>query len=759
MNPETWSRSEKVCGRSWIAAISVLLSVLALAAPAHAGAVYQSDFDRQPDGPAKLEDWKLAEGKYAIEKGWLTVKSDKSNPSAMLKVKHDGDGTFRATVRNARSCHRTALVAGGYALEINKQRGLELQRLSGKDWKAVGTAVAAPWLYPRNTHEFELRLVRVGRKVSGFVDDKKLFEHEDAEPPPPAGGGYGFTGGWGTDVAWRGVQLSAEPDLSEWPYESLPKAAPRDLVEVAWVRCPSGDGLYFDGEKPGLKFRLRTARQEPTEVKLRLRLIDVRQQEAARESRSVTLAPGKEQELAVEFEPPRRGCFKVALDAGLGDADSAWVEDLGGFTVVSRRLFDAPRDEKSPFGGHMDGINLAWHLAVGKKLGIQWARCHNMMQWTWWTQVQPKGPDEWVWGDKAQKQVDDAKLATLGQFLYQPKWAAEAKPGKSEAFARYVGKTVEHYRGSIRHWEVWNEPHYSGFWTGTPEEYAELLAVTCREAKKSDPECLVLGGGGLDPRSPVWLKRFLAAADGKTMDGFSIHYLEPDFAAEFMPELRRELAAKGVSGPIWNSEECVWSTSFFDQLRKDRLEPEARYHFRNACYELVRTYMENLAGGVERIFYYEQADPWRFREFPKPRVPERSEVTATMWDEGRMLRPIGAAHAAMALAIEGRTYRTRVTAGALQAFVFEGEGSAVAVQYATFRSFARREAVRLKLPDGQGAGDFTVIDFMGNETAPVVENGRLVLPLSREPVYLVCKGAGGRQALQAMYEGAEGPKP
>jgi len=213
-----------------------------------------------------------------------------------------------------------------------------------------------------------------------------------------------------------------------------------------------------------------------------------------------------------------------------------------------------------------------------------------------------------------------------------------------------------------------------------------------------------------------------------------------------------------VAGPIWNSEESVLTTSFFDQLRKDRLETEARYHFRNACFELVRTYMENIAGGVQRVFYYEQADPWRFGEFPKPRVSE-SAVSTTMWDEGRMLRPIAAAHAAMALAIEGRTYRTRVSAGPLRAFIFEGTDGAAAVQYAAFGSFARRETVRLKLPEGKTAGDFTVIDFMGNESAPVAEDGRLVLPLAREPAYLVCRGAQGRQLLQALYEGAEVPRP
>jgi hypothetical protein len=716
--------------------------------------VYQSEFKLLPDGPAQVARWGLGGGKYAIEKGWLTVRSEQSNPQALLHVSHDEDGTFRATVRNARSCHWLALLARGvYRLEISREHGrMDLQRLVGKTWKTV---VQGPEYgpYARNTQEFELRLVWVGAKVYAFLDDKKLIEYDDPLPVP-AGGEYGLSSGWGTDLAWRQVQISAQPDLSEWPYESLPPPAPRDLVEVVWVRGASTDGVYFDGEKPALQFKLRTARQVPTPLRLRFRLIDVRQQEVTNEWRSVTLEPGKEQQLEVAFQPARRGCFKVALDAGLSDADLAWVEDLCGFTVVSRKLADAPRHSDSYLGGHMDGINLAWHLAAGRKIGIQWARCHNMMQWTWWTRVQPDNSGQWVWGDAPQRKVDDAGMSTLGQFLYQPKWAADVKPGLSEPFARYVFRTVEHHRESIRYWEVWNEPHVRIFWAGTPEEYAAMLGAAFQEAKKADPDCRVVGGGGLDPRNPSWLKRMLAAPGGKSMDILSIHYLEPDLAPTFMPELRRLLEGQGMNVPIWNSEECVFTTSFFDQLRQKHLEPEARHHFRNACFELVRTYMENIAGGVQRIFYYEQADPWRFREFPKPRLSEQAR-SATMWDEGRTLRPIGAAHAAMALAIEGRTYRARVTAGPLQAFLFDCADSAVAVHYADFSRFARRETVSLKLPEGTGAGDFTVIDFMGNEATPVVADGRLVLLLAREPVYLVCRSAQGRQRLQGMYEAAE----
>ena len=264
-----------------VPALCALLGALGMSAPADAGTLYQSDWERQPDGPAKVENWNLAGGTYTVEKGWLAVRSEQANPSAMLKVKHDGDGTFRAVVRNARSCHWLALVAkGAYRLEISREHGgMRLQRLAGKDWKTV--AQAPDYVhYARNTQEFELRLVFAGKKVFGFLDDKKLIDYEDSQPVP-AGGGYGLTGGWGTDLAWRNVRLSAEPDLAEWPYESLPKPAPRDLVEVTWVRCASGDGLYFDGEKPGLKLKLRTARKEPVQARLRFRLIDARQQELA----------------------------------------------------------------------------------------------------------------------------------------------------------------------------------------------------------------------------------------------------------------------------------------------------------------------------------------------------------------------------------------------------------------------------------------------------------------------------------------------
>ena len=739
--------------------------VVLAAAPVAAGDIYHSDFGSAASQPVELTDWQLQGGHYQIESGWLHVTSDKSNPEATLRFTHDGDGTYRAVVRNAEHCHRSMLLAKGvYRLEVNNQfRRLELGRLADKQWKLVAEAKDYG-CYARDQHTFELRLTFVGHRVSAFIDDKKLIDYEDPVPVPP-GGHYGLAGGWGSDVFWRDIRLSDQPDLAEWPVEAALKTAPKDLVEVTWVRGLADDGIYFDKEQAGLKLKLTTRRPGQAKVHLVYRLVNVHQKTVAEKSEELTLTAGTETPVTVQFTPPGRGCFKIALDAGTGEPDMGWVEDLGGFTVVPRALGERPRSDDSYFGGHMDGVNLEWHLRCGRKLGIRWARCHDMLQHTWWTRIQPDGPDQWNWQDKTQASLDASGMATLGEFLWTPAWASSAKSGNTKAappsdpadFDRYVANTVGHYRKSIHHWEVWNEPHYSGFWTGTPEEYAKLLESAFTQAKKADPDCLVLGGGGVDLGHRQWIEAMLKALPRKSMDVFSIHYLAPETAVDQMAWLHGLLRQRDMDVPVWDTEASVLSSSFLDQNRAAWMEPEARYHFRNACFELVRMYMENISNGVQRVFYYHLADPWRFKEFPKPRVLPKLEFAAGMWDEGRMLKPIGAAHAALAYAIDGRAFRARIDIGPLHAFIFEGKDGATAVQYASFRQFATSSTIRLTLPEGVKPENLVIMDFMGNESPAHVQGQELTCPLSREPLYLMYRGSGGGDLLKRMYTSAVPP--
>lgn len=746
-----------------------VFGMFALASSCLARDLYRSNLEAVPDGSWSVPGLKLESGQFTVRDGWLEVRSDRSNPVIRLDATHDGDCTFRATVRGAQNCHWAGLVARGvYRLEINRQFvHLALMRLVGKEWQTVAKT-PGPLEYVRNTQQFEMRLVIHGNRVMGFLDDKQLIDFADPDPVAP-GGEFSLVSGWGTQLAWQGISLSDELDTTQWRMDSLPQRCDPGLIEVVRVRGDSPDNVYFEAESPGFTVTVRNPSDEQRDLSLRWRVIDVRGREVAQEGKEVTLAPGASRELELRACVTRRGCFKVALDAGVSARTMNWVEDVGSFTVVPRELYDRPRNPDSIFGGHMDGINLEWHLQAGRKIGIQWARCHNMMQWTWWTRIQPNGPEEWIWGDEAQALVDRLGFSTLGQFLYVPDWASSAPPGDTgrriasppkdwDQFARYVRETVNRYKGSIHVWEVWNEPHYSGFWRGTPQEYAKLIEIAHREAKGADPTCMILGGGGVHPRSMDWMRAMLEAGGGRFMDGFSIHYLEPDYAREIMPKIRALLREYGVTGPVWNSEESVPSTSFLDQLRADYLDSDARYHYRNACHELVRTYMENLANGIDRIFYYDQADPWRFRAFDKPRTEGIRPVNNGMWDEGRMYKPIAAAHAALALVIDGKRYVSRLDRNAMRVFFFEGDDSATAVQYAEFPRHDQRTALALDLSEDL-AGRLTVVDFMGNEAPVEKTDGRLKLPLSREPVYLVCKGDGAWNALETIYRSAQVGEP
>lgn len=733
-----------------------MLLVLALlgAAGIQAGEPRESNFTATPESAA-LAGWRLTGGRYQVQDGWLTVVSETSNPEATWKdARLDGDGTFRATVRNARHCHRTILEAKGvYRLEINNQfRELQLQRRTGQSWRVVARAPN----YEREAladDAFELRLAFRGRQVMGFLDDRALVRFEDPDPVPD-GATFGFGGGWGTDVAWRDFRLSPVVDDTSAPLLDRPPRADEKLVQVTWVRGLSPDSISFDGETNGLRCRLTTALAQPVDARLHVALVDVRGRTLQQLDQTVTLRRGTETERTLSFLPPARGCFKVVLSAAAGTNDLRWVEDLGSFTVLSRALYERPRLTNSFFGGHMDGINLEWHLAAGRKLGIQWARCHDMLQHTWWNRVQPDGPNAWKWSDPVQQQIDAQGFATLGEFLWTPKWAGpkpQGAPSSYDTFATYVAETVGHYRGSIHYWEVWNEPHFSGFWQGTPEEYARLLGVAYRAAKQADPHCVVIGGGGVDAGNTRWIVSMLRALEGRPLDAFSVHYLATDEAGVHMERLRRLLQERNLAVPVWNTEASVWSASFLDQVRPDKLPSTARYTSLHACSELVRMYLANLSHGVERVFYYNQADPWRFQSFPKPRTTATGLLNPDMWDEGRMLKPMAAAHAALAGAIDGKRFMGEVRADLAHAFLFAGPDEAVVVQYASGRNRDEPRILRLPLPAGATARSFTAFDMMGNELPAAGAQGTLVLPFGPEPVYLVCRGANAADLLRAAY--------
>lgn len=74
-------------------------------------------------------------------------------------------------------------------------------------------------------------------------------------------------------------------------------------------------------------------------------------------------------------------------------------------------------------------------------------------------------------------------------------------PADLEKYAQIARHVVLHYNQGwahgfyyrIRYWEVWNEPDFKVFWTGTPQQYYQLYEHTARAVKAADPAALVGG--------------------------------------------------------------------------------------------------------------------------------------------------------------------------------------------------------------------------------------------------------------------------
>jgi hypothetical protein len=109
-------------------------------------------------------------------------------------------------------------------------------------------------------------------------------------------------------------------------------------------------------------------------------------------------------------------------------------------------------------------------------------------------------------------------------------------PDQIAAFLRYVKWMVNHFRGRVHHYALWNEQDI-GYWNpwGNPEEYGRLLAAFIPAVHEADPQAKVIYGGLADPVSS-WAKRSLDECKcAAGIDIFAYHTY-PGYGQNMNPE-------------------------------------------------------------------------------------------------------------------------------------------------------------------------------------------------------------------------------
>ncbi len=206
------------------------------------------------------------------------------------------------------------------------------------------------------------------------------------------------------------------------------------------------------------------------------------------------------------------------------------------------------------------------------------------------------------------------------RFVYQA--VSRYKPGG--VLAQQQGWTASQ---GVRHWEIWNEEDYSGFWIGTYSEYARLLKVAYLAARHADPQAKIIFGGlaNIDPES-TWLKDTLSVintypdkdANNWFFDSVAEHnYVRAWGTFNYLYKAWGTLNSYTVTNKtLWVTESNVWSCDdgpitppcFHDdgspvELRAN-LEEQAAFVVQSATYA---TWINTLMP-VETVFHFQMYD-------------------------------------------------------------------------------------------------------------------------------------------------------
>jgi hypothetical protein len=347
-------------------------------------------------------------------------------------------------------------------------------------------------------------------------------------------------------------------------------------------------------------------------------------------------------------------------------------------------------------------------------------------------------------------EIDDLRnrgfmiLANLG---HPPLWAGRPHPKEQDhgnwtsapprdvaEWENYVFKTVEHFRGRIRHWEIWNEPCWQGFFSGTPEEYAELMKVAYRAIKRADPEAVIVGGC-FSSHAAEWTRRVLARDGLEFMDALSYHVYwspavteaaapgEPTFIEQEVGHFAELMGQRGKRKPIYMTEGGLRCPPFASWLPKEGFSRGAAFGSTagvdreltgvDAAGGLVRGMVQMLSAGVTNVCYYytggaRGAMPW---------FSTMANGYYVMLDYDGRPKPTMMAYSALERQLDGAAAFGVRQRNGLTAHVFaRGPGSLAVVWSEQQRRLAVEDAI--------------VLDLMGNKMAtPDLNPG--------EPVYVV----------------------
>ncbi|MEI6647329.1 MAG: hypothetical protein WCP12_14940 [bacterium] len=298
-------------------------------------------------------------------------------------------------------------------------------------------------------------------------------------------------------------------------------------------------------------------------------------------------------------------------------------------------------------------------------------------------------------------------------------------PTDFSAYTRWLRDTLQMCGPAVRQWEICNEPDWWDFWLGTAEGYISVLDVAQTTIKSCAPSSRVMNGG-LTMEGTVdeqFIPKMLAAPVAARIDAVGLHTYDTIPA-----ELSGKVASRdGVEGQRRNASSRV--ADLQEEMRKAACRKpiwitEGNAHVqspRPAAAVIPRKFAIYRAMGIQSWTYYwtgmgrgggsgfTLCDGWN---------PCLAYVTYAVGV--KMLRGTRFDKRSD-LADDGVAFR-----------FIRDDGTAVALAWSNAKDVSR--AVSAKVPVSNGAQAF---DMFGNPMETVIADGKMIVPLTDELVYLI----------------------
>jgi hypothetical protein len=232
------------------------------------------------------------------------------------------------------------------------------------------------------------------------------------------------------------------------------------------------------------------------------------------------------------------------------------------------------RLDPSPYGinSHLASADLLEKFAG---IGVPWHRIDVD-----WPAFEPEdGVFSWAPLDALVRARARYGLSLLAVVAYTPRWASNngkrsSPPREPELFQRFVRTFLERFPGEVHALSLWNEPDLPQFWSGSVQQYCDLIIPALAQIRASFPD-VVLAGPDLSTWNRKWLEPILAATDeGPLLDVLAHHqYGAGDTVSGRVKEIEKLhefLAQRTPTGrPLWVTE-IGWNDGQAGQVSSPR---------------------------------------------------------------------------------------------------------------------------------------------------------------------------------------------